>query len=282
MQGLADVAVNGSSAYVTAWAGGGFTGYLDGAVGLLDVSEPTDPRWKGASSRLPGLPSRISLGNGRAYVAQRTDGYTPYLRPGLAVLEMGDGTPQLVGQLDLAGDVTSLALAEPYALVGDDIGRVWAVDVLAPGEPRLAAWFDTRFAVRDVAVSGAEVYVAVGQGGVVVLQMVAVPEPTPTPELQTAEGTLTRVDFSFCQAGETHVLPESGVYLYSGSVLLRPYERRYVRVWGWEVESPECRLLNVTDIVVIETTPTERPTPTRNATPTAPPTAIYLPLVRKR
>ena len=282
IQGLADVAVGGTVVYAAAWAGGGFTGYVDGAIGVLDVSEPTDPRWIRAADRLPGLPSRISLSNGRAYVAQHTDGYTPYLRPGLAVLELGDGTPHLVGQLDLAGDVTSLALPQPYALAGDNDGRVWAIDVSEPREPRLVAWSDTRFAVRDVAVSGAQVYVASGEGGLLVLRMVAVPEPTPTPELQTAEGTLTRVEFSFCQAGETHVLPDSGVYLYSDHVRLRPYERHYVRVWGWEVESPECRLLNVVDIAVIEATPTVPPTLIETGTPTRLLPAVYLPLVRKR
>lgn len=80
--------------------------------------------------------------------------------------------------------------------------------------------------------------------------------PTPTatviltPGLVTAEGTLTRVWFSFCQAGETHYLPESNVYLYSNVIPLRVYEGKYVRVWGWDVPSPECRLINVTAIEV--------------------------------
>jgi hypothetical protein len=282
IQGFSDVAVEGSHAYVAVWAGGGFTGYLDGAVGVLDVSRPADPHWSGVSGPLPGLPSRIVLSDGRAYVAQDTDGYTPHLRPGLTVLDLRAGdTPRLAGQLDMAGDVTSLALAAPYALVGDANGRVWAIDISAAGDPRVAAWLDTPFEAHDVAVSGAEVYVAEGQGGLVALQMVPVAEPTPTPRLQTAEGTLTRVDFSICQAGETHSLAESGVYLYSDFVKLQSFERRYVRVWGWEVESPECRLLNVIEITLVAPTPTERPTPTDRAMPTMPQPAIYLPVVRK-
>jgi hypothetical protein len=281
IQGFSDVAVHGSDAYVAAYGGGGFTGYLDGAVGLLDVSQPSDPRWNGVSYCLTGLPSRITLSDGRAYVAQRSDGYTPYLRPGLSVLELRAEELHLVGHLDLAGDVTSLALAQPYALAGDDEGRVWAIDVGAAGGPQVVAWSDTHLSAHDVAVCGTEVYLAEGEGGLLVLQMVAVPEPTPTPKLETAEGTLTRVEYSFCQAGETHVLPESNVYLYSDLVPLRAYERRYVQVWGWEVESPECRLLNVTDIAVLQATPTERPTPATSATPTRPAMSIYLPLMRK-
>jgi hypothetical protein len=270
VEGFCDVAVDGPDAYVASYGGGGFTGYVDGAVGVLDVSQPTDPQWNGISRCLTGLPSRISWSEGRAYVAQQTDGYTPYLRPGLTVLEVHGETLQLLGQLDMAHDVTSLALAQPYALAGDGNGRVWAIDVSAPDEPAVVAWLDTGAAVQDMAASGAEVYIAEGEAGLVALQMVPVAEATPAPWLETAEGTLTRVEYSFCQAGETHVLPESNVYLYSDYVPLRAYERRYVRVWGWEVASPECRLLNVTDIAVIE------------ATPTPPQPAIYLPIVRKR
>jgi hypothetical protein len=269
VQGFSDVAVDGASAYAVGFGGGGFTGWVDGGVLVLDVSQPADPRWNEASELLPGLPSRIALASGLAYVAQHTDGFTPYLRPGLTVLDVSGDEPQLAGQLDMARNVTSLALAAPYALAGDDSGRLWAIDVTAADQPRIVAWSDTGSAVQDVAVSGAEVYLAEGDGGLVALQIVPVPEPTPTLGLETAQGTLTRVDISFCQAGETHVLPESGVYLYSDYVPLRAYERRYVRVWGWEVASPECRLLNVSDIVVVEATPT-RPRP-----------SIYLPIVRK-
>jgi hypothetical protein len=72
---------------------------------------------------------------------------------------------------------------------------------------------------------------------------------TPIIHIVTAEGTLTRVYVSICQAGETHFLPESGVYLYSDSVSLHAYEGRYVRILGWSVPSPECKLVNVTDIL---------------------------------
>jgi hypothetical protein len=265
-----DVAVDSSSAYLVGHSGGGFSGYFDGAVGVLDVSQPAEPQWNGASEQLPGLPSRIVVSDGRAYVAQQSDGFTPYLRPGLAVLGVsGDGL-QPLGQLDLVDNVTSLALAAPHALVGDENGRLWAIDVSDANQPKVAAWSDTSFAVQDAAVSGAEVYLAAGEGGLVAMQMVAVPAPTPTLRLETAEGTLTPVQFTICQAGETHVLPESGVYLFSHFVPLRAYEQRYVRVWGWEVPSPECRLLNVLDIEVIE------PTPTR------PQRSTYLPVVRKQ
>lgn len=71
---------------------------------------------------------------------------------------------------------------------------------------------------------------------------------TPIIHIVMAEGTLTRVFVSICQAGETHYLPESGVYLYSDSVSLHAYEGKYVRILGWSVPSPECRLVNVTDI----------------------------------
>lgn len=72
---------------------------------------------------------------------------------------------------------------------------------------------------------------------------------TPIIHIVTAEGTLTRVYVSLCQAGETHHLPESSVYLYSDSVSLYAYEGKYVRILGWSVPSPECRLVNVTDII---------------------------------
>ena len=74
--------------------------------------------------------------------------------------------------------------------------------------------------------------------------------PVPMPPYLTAEGTLIRVWVSFCQAGETHYLPECGLYLYSDSIELRPYEGKYVRVRGWEVPSPECRLANVFEVEV--------------------------------
>jgi len=259
VRGYSDVAAHGSQAYVAAWGGGGFSGYSNGAVGLLDVAQPRRPLWRGTSYCLSGLPSQVTFSGGLAYVSRETDGYTPYLRPGLTLLQERGDRLVLAGALDTAHDLTSLALAGRYVLAGDGSGRVWAIDVSDASRPRAVAWLDTSFAVQDLAVSGAEVYVAQGEGGLAVLQMVEVPEPTPTPPLQSAEGTLTRVQFSICQAGETHVLPESNVYLFSDYVPLRPYEGRYVQVWGWEVESPECRLLNVTAIVELRATPAPRP-----------------------
>jgi hypothetical protein len=267
--GFSDVAVQGTRAYVAAHSGGGFTGYFNGAVGLLDVSQASQPHWDGVGYCLIGLPSRVVLSAGLIYLSRETDGYTPHLRPGLTVLQQRNDSLELTGTLDTAHDLTSLALAGPYALAGDSEGRVWAIDVADETQPRVVAWSDSPFAVRDLAVSGTEVYVAQGEGGWAVLQMVAVPEPTPTPRLETAEGTLTRVEFSFCQAGETHVLPESNAFLYSDYVPLQPYEGWYVRVWGWEMPSPECRLLNVTDIAVVEPAPTQPPHP------------VYLPIARK-
>ena len=67
-----------------------------------------------------------------------------------------------------------------------------------------------------------------------------------------AEGTLARVEVSFCMAGETHVLLESYVYLYSDYIFLDAYVDRYVRVWGYSVPSPECMLMNVTAIIPLE------------------------------
>ncbi len=69
---------------------------------------------------------------------------------------------------------------------------------------------------------------------------------TPTPALAITEGTLTQVQVSICQAGETHVLPESGVFLYSHLIDLDEYLGRYVQVWGWTVRSPECDVIEVT------------------------------------
>jgi hypothetical protein len=65
----------------------------------------------------------------------------------------------------------------------------------------------------------------------------------------TAEGTLTRAYVSICQARETHYLPESGLYLYSDSVHLHAYEGHYISVRGWWVPSPECELVNVTEVL---------------------------------
>lgn len=78
------------------------------------------------------------------------------------------------------------------------------------------------------------------------------PRPTAAPPLAIAEGTLTGVDVSVCQAGETHVLPESGVFLYSDWVDLDAYVGCYVRVWGWTVLSPECDVIHVTAMQIVD------------------------------
>ena len=269
--GFETVAAQGTQVYLGGYAGGGFTGYMDGAVGVVDVSQPSAPRWMEDPCLLSGLPTDLSLLGGRLYVAEKTDGYTPHLRPGVAILETLGAAPTVIGEWRTAESVSAVAVSLPYAFAAGARGRVYAIDVSNAAQPRLAATFDTGFTAHDIAVSQDHVYVADGEGGLVVLRIRPVAEPSPTPAMVSAEGTLTRVEFSFCQAGETHCLPESDVYLYSDFVRLREYEGRYVQVWGWEVESPECRLLNVRRVQVLRETPE----------PVNPVVYAYLPVMRK-
>lgn len=271
-----DVAVQSPHAYLVGIAGGGFTGDVDGFLHTADVSLPSQPQATGSWCQLAGPPTSVVVRGSYAYTAEASDQYPIGAGPGLSIVDVSDpAQPTVVGRFETASNLTSVAVSLPFAFATDTRGRVWAVDVSNPANPTLATYYDTGYPAYDISVCEPYIYVANGEGGLAILRIQSVAEPTPTPPLTMAEGTLTRVEASICQAGETHHLPESGVFLYSDLVLLDAYVGRYVRVWGWSVPSPECRLINVTDIEVV-TTPTPTLTPSHT-----PRTRIYLPVIQK-
>jgi hypothetical protein len=84
--------------------------------------------------------------------------------------------------------------------------------------------------------------------------------PTPNPPYDaTAHGTLVRTELTICMAGETHALRESWAYLYSRRLYLDAYVGYSVRVWGWLVPSPECRVIDVQRIEVLGAGSSTRP-----------------------
>jgi len=280
---VADVAGRGSHAYLAGVRSGGFAGVLEGFLATLDVSQPGQPRFV-AQCRLNGFPQAVEAVGDYAYVAVGIeDSHHPWTtnQHGLSIVDVSaPAAPRVVGHVDTDSMLTSVAVSLPFAFATDTRGRVWAVDISAPAKPRLAAYFDTGFPAHDLAVHGPHVYVADGEGGLVALRIATVTQPTPIPLVTSAEGTLTKVEASICQAGETHYLPESDLYLYSDVVQLDAYVGQYVRVWGWSVPSPECRLMNVTTIeVLIEQTPT--PTATLEPTPTVTSARMHLPIIIK-
>jgi hypothetical protein len=281
------VAVDESYAYLGVMAGGGFTGAVEGFLHVADISQPDEPQKTGFQCSLAGLPIRMELVDGFAYSAEGADGHAPAQRPGLSIVDVAQPSqPHVVGHFETRSKLTGLAVSLPYAYATDGEGRVWAVDVSDPARPSLAAYYDTGFPAHDIAVGEPYLYVADGDGGLVILRIRTVAAPTPTPPLVVAEGTMTRAEQSVCQAGETHYLPESGVFLYSDFVRLESYEGRNVRVWGWSVDSPECDVLNVTAVeLIIAPTSTliRTPTATLTNTPTCAVThsRIYLPVIRK-
>ncbi len=281
---VADVAAGGSHAYLAGRRSGGFAGVLEGFLATFDVSQPSQPRFL-AQCTLNGFPQAVEAVGDYAYVAVGIeDWHRPWTtnQHGLSIVDISAPTaPRVVGHVDTDSKLTSVAVSLPYAFATDTQGRVWAVDVSDATKPRLAAYFDTGFPAHDLAVHGPYIYVADGEGGLVALRIATVAHPTPIPLVTSAEGTLTRVEASICQAGETHYLPESDFYLYSDAVQLDAYVGQYVRVWGWSVPSPECLLMNVTTIeVLIEQTPT--PTATLEPTPTPTGARIHLPIITKQ
>jgi hypothetical protein len=280
---VADVAAGGSYAYLAGRRSGGFAGVLEGFLATLDVSLPSQAQFA-AQCRLNGFPQAVEAVGDYAYVAV---GLEDWNRPwttnqhGLSIVDISNSAaPRVVGHVDTDSKLTSVAVSLPFAFATDTRGRVWAVNVSNPANPTLAAYYDTGFPAHDLAVHGPHIYVADGEGGLVSLRIATVAQPTPIPLVTSAEGTLVRVEASICQAGETHYLPESDLYLYSDAVQLDAYVGQYVRVWGWSVPSPECRLMNVTTIeVLIEQTPT--PTATLEPTPTPTGARIHLPIITK-
>jgi hypothetical protein len=283
---FADVAVSSSHAYLVGVISGGFAGIVEGFLMTVDVSQPSQPPFTPWSS-LSGFPEAVQVVGGYAYAVEGIeDRYHPWSvpRPGLSIVDVSDpARPLVVGRFETASNLTSVAVSMPFAYATDIRGRVWAVDVSNPVNPTLATLYDTGYPAYDILVDEPYIYVANGGGGLLILRIQTVAQPTPTPTFTMAEGTLTRVEASICQAGETHYLPESGVFLYSEFVYLDPYVGKHVRVWGWSVPSPECELINVTDIEVVTTpTPTLTPTLALTATPTNPPRMrIYLPVIQK-
>jgi len=152
---LRDIAVDGRTAYVAAGSNG------------LHVVDVTNPAVLTRTTTITGLGSVLGVAARSGLVYLATDSALRILRPGPG------------GSLVSAGSLavptfSRLALAGPYAFLGiPGINRLISVDVSDPAAPRELQRFAmpaTTLPFREVAASGAFVYVAHGTTGLLAIR----------------------------------------------------------------------------------------------------------------
>jgi hypothetical protein len=133
-----------------------YVGALWNRVWALDISDPTRPDVVGDWTQ-PTLAYDLAVADGYLYAAAGD---------GLYVADISSPTlPIQVSEYPLA--TQSVAVAGEYAYLGADGLRV--LDVTDPAAPTEAGFYETPGGARDVAVAGPLVYVAAGEGGLVIL-----------------------------------------------------------------------------------------------------------------
>ena len=102
---------------------------------------------------LPGEATDLVLVGDYAYVAAGPAGL-------LTVDIHNPDAPGLAGQLSLDGDAMALSVTSHYLLVAAAEGGLYLLDISSPDQPVLLDHVQNEFAMLDVAVAGAHVYVA--------------------------------------------------------------------------------------------------------------------------
>jgi hypothetical protein len=155
-QGTAkSVVVSGTRVYVA-----------DGLRGLriFDITDPEDPDSL-PSVETPGDASGVAVSEERAYIAD-DDG-------GLQIIDLaGPQSPCILTNVPVArvlSEYVDVAISGRYAYVADNDHEMWVIDTQAPAEP--AKGVEIGGPGRSIAIQGGRAYVAVGSGGLQVVDI---------------------------------------------------------------------------------------------------------------
>ena len=147
-----------------------------GALNLIDVSDPTNPRLV-QRLRPPTEALAVAVADGRAYTVG------PF--GGLAVFGVSD--PQAVREIGhLVGSGPSIsriaiAVAGPHVFAGHGPSELRVADVSDPAAPRFVDTLVLPAALQALAIDGEHLYVGAGTAGLLVLHVKGLPIPTATP-----------------------------------------------------------------------------------------------------
>lgn len=200
------VAVSAQRAYVLGQSDPyGGCGMVPAFLCVVDVSDPSEPRWLGGLDlatlwdpardlAVAGAYAFVPEGHGLAVIsvadpdrprpvssialaAQPTsvalDGAYAYVSCGVAGLQIVDATdpaaPTLAGSYDTAGSLTSAAIRRGRAYLADGAAGLRILDLTNPSAPQLLGGVETPGSARGVAVSGNLAFIACGEAGLVVV-----------------------------------------------------------------------------------------------------------------
>ncbi|MBX0330862.1 hypothetical protein K2Z83_24695 [Oscillochloris sp. ZM17-4] len=185
------VAVDGDRAYLAA-----------GPCGLqvVDVSDPAAPRMLGAVAT-GGEAQAVRIAGGRAYVAAGDAGLLVFALGGTApqpVAARSFGPLAPIGDVDLDGGVAALAAGPSGALL---------VDIGDPALPTVAA-APTLGGVRAARAAAAEIYLALGAGGLAVTRA-ALDDPL-IPSPRSIAGTALGLALGPAAGGKTTIYTAGG------------------------------------------------------------------------
>ncbi len=159
---LADLTFRSPHTHLVGTIVGGFTGIAQGFFTVADVSEPSAPTRVG-SLLLQHPANAVEVVGDLAYVAGKL----------LWIVDVSNPVePAVVGSLAADTELTALAVSPPYVYATGADGTVRAYDTSFSARPALAAKFDTGFAAHDLCVQEPYLFVANGEGGLVVLRIV--------------------------------------------------------------------------------------------------------------
>jgi hypothetical protein len=159
---LADLTFRSPYAYLVGTIVGGFTGIPQGFFTMADVSQPGVPTRVGALV-LQHPANAVEVVGDLAYVAGQH----------LWIVDVSSPVePAVVGYLAADAELTALAVSPPYVYATGADGKVRAYDTHVSARPALAATYDTGFAAHDLCIQEPYLYVADGEGGLVVLRIV--------------------------------------------------------------------------------------------------------------
>lgn len=173
-----DTQVSGSPMGVTV---AGPYAYVADAAGLLivNVTDPAHPTYAGFYDS-PGYTYAVAVENSYAYLADGSN---------LRIIDISSkANPTLAGSYNvLPGTATRVVVVNGYAYVSTGVGLL-VVNVSDPAHPTQAGYYDTPGWSEGVAVVGNRIYVACGDGGLLVLRFRYAPTSATIP---TSGGTFT-------------------------------------------------------------------------------------------
>lgn len=150
-----DVQISGSYAYVAMESLG---------LRVVDVSQPANPVEVG-SLETGGMAEALELSGTHLYLA---DG-----EQGVRVIDVSDPTnPQEIGHIDTPGYAQDVTLAHGYLFAADGPSRsLLVLDINDPSDPQIVSQYEAGGFVWGVAVADSHAYLALGEGGLLILQI---------------------------------------------------------------------------------------------------------------